>query len=70
MAVDYLEVNMQLVSTACQPTLFLRLWGNVFMLKWSICGDITNYSSKVTVIITLWGLYRFHDPIWYINGTR
>ena len=44
---DYREVNMQLESTANQlphqPILFQRLGIYSFMLRWIICGEITNY---------------------------
>ena len=46
MAVDYLEVNMQLKSTAYQlpyqPSLFHYLSGQPFLQKLTIYGVITN----------------------------
>ena len=68
MAVDYREVNMQLESTAnqlpYQPTLFQRLGGQRFYAKvdnlWGYHQlRLTDDSSKVTAIITPWGVYRF-----------
>ena len=66
--VDYREVNMQLEVTAnqlpYQPTLFQRWGGQRFYAKvddlWGYHQlRLTEDSSKVTAIITPWGVYRF-----------
>ena len=68
MAVDYREVNLQLETTAnqlpYQPTLFQCLGGQTYFAKvdnlWGYHQlKLAENSSKVTAIITPWGVYRF-----------
>jgi hypothetical protein len=68
MAVDYREVNQQLINTAnqlpYQPTLFKALGGqNYFSKVDNLWGyhqlKMSDESSKVTAVITPWGVYRF-----------
>jgi hypothetical protein len=68
MAVDYREVNQQLISTAnqlpYQPTLFKALGGKKYFAKvdnlWGYHQlKLSDESSKITAIITPWGVYRF-----------
>ena len=68
MSVDYREVNMQFVTTAnqipYQPTLFQCLGEQIYFAKvdnlWGYHQlKLTEDSSKVTAIITPWGVYRF-----------
>ena len=68
MAVFYREVNLQLETTSnqlpYQPTLFQRLGGQNYFAKvdnlWGYHQiKLAENSSKVTEIITPWGVYRF-----------
>ena len=68
MAVDYREVNLQLDTTAnqlpYQHTLFQQLGGQKYYAKvdnlWGYHQlRLAESSSKVTAVITPWGVYRF-----------
>ena len=68
MAVDYREVNLQLDGTAnqlpYQPMLFQKLGGQKYFAKvdnlWGYHQlRLEDESSRVTAIITPWGVYRF-----------
>jgi hypothetical protein len=71
MAVDYREVNQQLISTAnqlpYQPTLFKALGGKKYFAKvdnlWGYHQlKLSDESSKITAIITPWGVYGPNGP--------
>jgi len=82
MAVDYREVNLQLDGTAnqlpYQPMLFQKLGGQKYFAKvdnlWGYHQlRLEDESSKVTAIITPWGIHRFRVAgltIWNFDSAR